>query len=97
MAQALLAKTQTTQQDESGFDYSGVIMATSFTVVGAVAAAFAIKKCAGKNQEQEDHFGRIWTVTRVASVRDRLEGEINEDMGSSQASIDNVSKNQWII
>ena len=48
---ALLGKTETTQQEESGFDYSGVIMATSFTVLGAVAAGFAIKKCAGKKQE----------------------------------------------
>ena len=56
---ALLGKTEATQQEESVFDYSGVIMATSFTVLGAVAAAVAIKKCAGKNQEQEDHFGRI--------------------------------------
>ena len=95
---ALLGKTEATQHEESGFDYSGVIMATSFTVVGAVAAAFAIKKCAGKKQEQEDHFERIvWTVTRVASVHDRLEGEIIEDMGSSQASSNYVSKNKWII
>ena len=56
---ALLGKTEATQQEESGFDYSGVIMATSFTVLGAVAAAVAIKKCAGKRQEQQDHFERI--------------------------------------
>ena len=55
---ALLGKTETAQPDESGFDYSGVIMATSFTVLGAAAAAFAIKKCAGNKQEQ-DNFERL--------------------------------------
>ena len=60
MAQTvLLGKSEATQEEESGFDYSGVIMATSFTVLGAAAAAFAIKKCAGKRQEQQDNFERI--------------------------------------
>ena len=48
---ALLGKTEAVQPEESGFNYSSVIMATSFTVFGAVAAALAVKKCTGKKQE----------------------------------------------
>ena len=55
---ALLGKTEAIQSEESSYDYSGAIIATSFTVLGAAAAAFAIKKCAGKRQDQ-DNFERF--------------------------------------